>query len=180
MNIEKAFAIISQDFPKEGIEFLMIGGHAVNYYGFSRATIDVDFMIAAEATPSVRSIMKAAGFSNISEGENALFFNAPGSNLRVDFLPVDAATMRQLIEHSVWIDYANYRIRVPSLADLIALKLFAIKGGSAKRGDRDIVDIVHLVIENRVDVERDLRDLCARFASDQIYAHLTQQIKEMT
>jgi len=47
-QIDYVFETVSRDLPKAGVEFLMIGGHAVNHYGYTRATLDVDFMIAAE------------------------------------------------------------------------------------------------------------------------------------
>ena len=54
-SVEFVFNVVGRQLPKAGVEFLMIGGHAVNHYGYSRATLDVDFMIAASDAAVVRS-----------------------------------------------------------------------------------------------------------------------------
>jgi hypothetical protein len=91
--IKDVFEVVSCRLPDAGIDFLMIGGHAVNYYGYVRATMDVDFMIAASDLSAVRDVMKSAGFSNVSSAENVSFFSRPESPLRVDFLTVDANSL---------------------------------------------------------------------------------------
>jgi len=178
MNVEQVFDLLSCELPQAGVDFLMVGGHAVNHYGYTRATMDVDFMIAAEAVAAVREMMKKAGFSNVSEGENVIFFSRPDSPLRVDFLPVDSKTMRELLAGAVEIDYGGVSVRVPALRDLIAMKLFALKGGGARREERDFADIAHLMLLHGLDPEADLKPLCDRFSTDEIYRNLTVRIEE--
>jgi hypothetical protein len=134
-------------------------------------------MIAADDVSAVRGVMKAAGFTNVSEGENVFFFGCPDSPLRVDFLPVDAGTMASLRKSAVAVNYGGVSLCVPSLSNLIAMKLFAI--GNPKREARDSADIVHLVAENKLDLEADLRPLCDRFATDEIYRKLAVRVEEM-
>jgi predicted nucleotidyltransferase len=179
-GIERIFDMVGMQLPKAGIEFLMIGGHAVNYYGYSRATIDVDFMIAASDISAVRSVMKDAGFTNISESENVVFFNHPQIPFRVDFLQVDGSTMKALMVDAESIDYAGQSLRVPSLSNLIAMKLFALKNGSAKREEKDFPDIVNLVMEHELDVDADLKPLCDKFADEAIFEKLSKHIRELT
>ena len=176
MSVKKVFETVCRELPKAQVEFLMIGGHAVNYYGYIRATMDVDFMIASDAVSSVRKVMKNAGFSNISEGENVIFFNHPDSSVRVDFLPVDADTMKTLLKHAATVDYGGFSICVPSLEDLIAMKLFALR--NPRREERDLLDIVQLILENEAHLDFDLEALCGRFATPAIFQKLTHRIKE--
>ena len=176
MSVERVFETVTRELPRSGIEFLMIGGHAVNHYGYIRATMDVDFMITAEAVSSVREVMKASGFSNISEGENVILFSRPDSPIRVDFLPVDLETMKTLMQNAVAVDYGGYSVRVPALTDLIAMKLFALR--NPKREDRDALDIVQLMLENNLNAEADLKPLCNRFATEAIYQKLAIRIEE--
>lgn len=172
------FDVVGGKLPSAGIEFLMIGGHAVNHYGYSRATIDVDFMIASSDVEAVRSVMKQAGFTNVSEAENVVFFNHPDVPYRVDFLQVDEATLQTLVDGAQRIEYGEQSLLVPCLLDLIAMKLFALKEGSAKRKEKDFPDIVHLAIEHGLDVEADLKPLCDKFADEPIYLKLAKQIGE--
>jgi hypothetical protein len=177
---DRVFDVVSRRLPEAGIDCLMIGGHAVNHYGFVRATQDIDFMIAAADEDAVRRIMLAAGFANVSTHETVIFFNRPGSPLRVDFLKVDRTTLDTLLAHAVTVDYfEGNRVRVPQLKDLIAMKLFALKGGNPKREDKDFPDIVHLAIENGLDAETDLKPLCERFGTEAIYERLSARIREL-
>ena len=176
MNLETVFETVCQELPKAHVKFLMIGGHAVNYYGYIRATMDVDFMIATDAVSVVRKVMKNAGFSNISEGENVILFNHPNSSIRVDFLPIDNATMTSLLKNSVNANYSGFSIQVPSLEDLIAMKLFASK--NPKRKERDLADIVQLFLENEKHSSINLKSLCDRFSNQEIFQELTIRIEE--
>ncbi len=98
-GIELVFDVVGNQLPQAGIEFLMVGGHAVNQYGYSRATIDVDFMITATDLDAVRAVMKRAGFTNVSQSENVVFFSKPGLPVRVDFLQVDEGTLYKNLLH---------------------------------------------------------------------------------
>jgi hypothetical protein len=173
------FDVVGNQLPKAGVDFLMIGGHAVNHYGFSRATIDVDFMIAASDMDAVRSVMKEAGFSNISQSDNVVFFNKPDIPVRVDFLQVDAETMQALLSDAQSIEYGGQSLKVPNLINLIAMKLFALKSGSPKRWEKDFPDVAHLAVENRLDAETELKPLCERFANQEIYSKLAHRIREL-
>jgi len=176
-DADVVFDVVSRRFPEAGIKTIMIGGHAVNHYGVSRATQDIDFMIATTDEGTARRVMQDAGFTNISAHENVLFFNRPGSPLRIDFLKVDGETMAKLLANSREVDYfEGHRVRVPQLTDLLGMKLFALSNGGAKREAKDFWDIVKLVIENRVTVDTDLQELCRRFGTDEIYARLCTQI----
>jgi hypothetical protein len=173
--------VVSRQLPDAGVDCLMIGGHAVNHYGFLRATQDIDFMIAASDETAVRRAMLEAGFTNIAAHETVVFFSRPGAPLRVDFIKVDRQTMDELMSAAVIVDsYAGHPIKVPRLQDLIAMKLFALASGNPKREDKDFPDVVHLVIANRMDLEEELKPLCERFASASIYNRLCARIRELS
>jgi len=167
--------------PEAGVDYLMIGGHAVNHYGFTRATQDIDFMIAAADEVVLCRVMSEAGFTNIAAHETVVFFNRPGSSLRVDFVKVDRQTMGKLLAHAVAVDYfEGHKVKIPCLNDLIAMKLFALKGGHPGREDKDFPDIVHLVIENGLDLQTELRALCEEFGTNAIYERLGARIRELS
>lgn len=170
-HIEYVFDVVSRQLPGAGVEFLMIGGHAVNHYGYSRATVDVDFMIVSHDVPAVRKVMMAAGFTNVSDSENVVFFGHPENPLRADFLKVDQDTMDQLLESAEEINYCGYRLKVTGVRDLIAMKLFAAARNPRKREDRDLVDVIHLADAHGLDLAM-LRELCNRYADDEVYSKL--------
>jgi predicted nucleotidyltransferase len=178
-EINTVFDAVTRALPKAGVPFLLIGGHAVNHYGYTRATMDVDFMITTDDVASVREVMKSEGFTNISAGDTVIFFSMPGSALRVDFLPVDHETLEQLLSGSVDVQYGGVALKVPSLNDLLAMKLFALKTGNPLRKDRDFADIVQLVFLNNLDEETPLKILCENFATEAIYQKIRTRIQEL-
>ena len=57
MNI---FEKIAGAAERERLAVLVIGGHAVNAYGYTRTTLDVDFLVAVESFPEWRSSKRPA------------------------------------------------------------------------------------------------------------------------
>lgn len=174
-RVEYVFDVVSKQLPRAGVDFLMIGGHAVNHYGYSRATIDVDFMIVSHDVSAVREVMKAAGFTNVSDSDNVIFFGHPKNPHRVDFLKIDQDSMDQLMESAEEIDYCGYRLKVPGVLDLIAMKLFAAAHGSWKREDKDLIDVVNLADACGLELST-LRELCDRYADDTVYSRLEHRM----
>ena len=178
-DLDAVFQLVSRDLTAAGVTAILIGGHAVNHYGYTRATLDIDFMIAADDADAVRQIMSRAGFTNMSVQEVVTFFSRPDSSLRIDFLSVDSDTMTELLENAEEVTYANaVKVKVPSLRDLIAMKLFALNSGGPRRLDKDFPDIVHLAVEHNWDVLADLKPLCDRFGNSDLYEQLSARIEE--
>lgn len=92
-------------------------------------------------------------------------------------LSMSGTGMGTLLKGAVDVEYGGFSLRVPSLSDLIAMKLFAL--GNPKREERDSTDIVHLVVDNKMDLETELKPLCNRFATDEIYRKLVGRIEEI-
>lgn len=179
-DADRVFNVVCQRLPELGVAVLLVGGHAVNYYGFVRATQDIDFMVTDVDEPLLGQVMREAGFTNVAVYENVIFFSRPGSTLRVDFLKVDAETMEKLMARAVSVEYfGGHRVKVPALRDLLAMKLFALKVGTRGRKERDLLDIAHLVLENDLDVERDLKPLCEEFATKAIYSEICERIEAL-
>lgn len=176
-NLDKVFNIVSKQMPTAGIDCLLIGGFAVNYYGYTRNTLDVDFMIVAQQMNQVRSIMSDAGFTNIDIRDNVAFFSVPDEGPRVDFLRVDESTMTKLLNNSVMITIRNHELQVPSLKDLIAMKIFAFTQNTARRMGKDLPDIAYLSVLNNLSPEKDIKPLCNMFGTSEIYRMIEDQIK---
>jgi len=70
-----------------------------------------------------------------------------------DFLQVDESTFRRLLPGSKKAMIRGYELRLPSLADLIAMKIFAFSQNTARRMGKDLPDIAFLAVINGLDVE---------------------------
>ena len=68
------------------IDYLVIGGYAVNYYGYSRATADLDIWIAIEPSNAARlaAVVNEFGFAQADAG----LFLTPGSVIRMGTPPI--------------------------------------------------------------------------------------------
>jgi hypothetical protein len=177
--LDTVLELAARALPAAGIDCLLIGGLAVNHYGYTRNTLDVDFMIASDRLDEVRRIMRQAGFTNIDIHENVAFFSVPGEGPRVDFLRVDAATMERLVAAAETVTIRGHTVRVPTLQDLLAMKVFAFSQNLARRMGKDLPDIAYLSVINHLDPERDIRPLCERFGTAEAYTLIRSQIEEI-
>jgi hypothetical protein len=68
------------------VEYLVIGGYAVNYYGFARATADLDIWIAIDPgnAERVAGVLRQFGFAQAS----AAAFLEPGKIIRMGVPPI--------------------------------------------------------------------------------------------
>jgi len=171
--------VVSRQLPAAGTDCILIGGFAVNYHGYTRNTLDVDFMIVAQQFDVVSQIMKRSGFTNIASNNNVAFFNAPGSPLRVDFLSVDGDTMRKLLVNTILTNVHGFQVKVPALMDLIAMKVFSLSQDVDRRMGKDLPDIAYLSVINNLDLESDIRPLCNQFGTRKIYDLIQHQVEAL-
>ena len=179
-NLDRILEIASRDLPAAGIDHLLIGGFAVNHYGYTRNTLDVDFMIVGEQLGDVRRIMTAAGFINLEILDNVAFFSVPDEEPRVDFLRVNRATMDSLLKDAVQTVVRGYGLRIPSLKNLIAMKVFAFSQNPERRMGKDLPDITYLTVINGLDLESDIRPLCDKFGTQDAYELIRNQVQELS
>lgn len=178
-SLKEMLRLISGSLSDKGVDCLLIGGFAVNYYGYTRNTLDVDFMVVTDQMGAVEALMQRAGYVNVERLANVHFFSHPSSKWRVDFLKVDTETMRQLYSRAVEARVHEVPIKLPALADLLAMKLHALSHDPARRMGKDLPDIAWLCIVNEVDTEQLLRPLCQKFASPAIERQVFELIKAL-
>jgi len=179
MNLQEMIQRVIQALSQSGIKCLLIGGYAVNYYGYTRNTIDVDFMITAEDADKSRKLLKDAGFSNMSDGGTVLIFSRPDSSLRIDFLKTDVDTLGKLFQNAHAIQLFGATVEIPSLLDLLAMKFFALGQALHMREDKDVPDIAWLSILNKLDPVQDLLPLAKRFANETVYDKVVKKIAQL-
>lgn len=127
------------------VEYLVIGGYAVGYYGYARATADIDVWVAVNPETAGRlvDVLKQFGF-DLPELQPAIFLR-PDMFVRMGMPPFrieistgisgvdfDACFARRVIGRLDGID-----VNLISLEDLIANK-------KASGRPKDIDDVEHL------------------------------------
>lgn len=173
----RILSIAAHELPAAGVECVLIGGFAVNHYGYTRNTLDVDFMILGSQLSTVRRVMVEAGFLNVSVHDTVVFFSSTETDPRVDFLLVDAETMRKLLANAVEIEVRGCALRVPAIKDLLAMKIFALSQNTARRMGKDLPDIAFLTVLNDLDLDSDIHPLCESFGTEEVFELIRKQVE---
>lgn len=131
------------------VPYVLVGGMAVNYYGFPRATIDIDFLIALEdeqAASSLVGALKKLGFK-LDEREVGMARNLgnrftalwPGTGQRLDFWLAKTKADKGVLKRGRTVKIFGVGVKICSPEDLLISKL---RIGRA-RDLEDALGIVH-------------------------------------
>lgn len=178
MEYKSAFHLISDTINKTGISCVLIGGFAVNYYKFSRQTADIDFLITEEDFNKIQTLLEGAGYTK--EFKQKAFARLKSNKLYlmdIDFMFVDKETLDKIILHAKEIVIAKHKFAVPSLMNLIALKLHSLKYNFSVRRGKDLLDIISLIKLNKVDAKtKEFHQLCLKYANEDIYRKILENM----
>ena len=149
---------------ESGLPVLLVGGHALHAYRYTRMTIDFDFMVAEENYAVLREFLAAQNFKEQGQvGQFGRFRPGPGQDPVLDIGKVNGATFDKLWSAAEQHDWDGAQLRVPAFMHLIALKLHASK--NPHRSARDLNDVIELLRLNpsRYTPE-ELETACRQFA----------------
>ena len=129
----------------EGVEYLLIGGYAVAYYGYPRATADMDVWIAVNPENARRTVKALRRFGMESPEITAELFLDKGKVIRMGVPP-----MRLEIQTEIsGVDFADCYARRCRAdmggfdGDLIALEDLKVNKRASGR-HKDLEDLEHL------------------------------------
>jgi hypothetical protein len=179
MKYPTVFHLISTKFKKAEIPSVLIGGFALNYYGVTRQTADVDFLITEEDITKALRLLEKAGYKQRFR-QQGVFARLEGSKsylMDIELMFVDKKTLIQIIKDGKKIKIAGKRFIVPSLNHLIALKLHSIKFNPKIREFKDLPDIINLLRINKVNVRTDrFRKLCLKYGTKELYHKILKNV----
>lgn len=143
-NIDLDYKVIFKELNKLGIDYLVVGGLAVNFHGVPRMTYDIDLMILPQSDNILRLVTKLARWGykpkvpidpkdlanevkrNIwiqNKGMKALnFYSEKLSIGEIDLVFDSPIPYDKLKSRAVKIELQGDRIPVVSIRDLIELK----------------------------------------------------------
>jgi len=153
MDLKKALTAVVAEFEKNDVGYALIGGFAIGALGVPRSTIDLDFLVYAEALHKVEAIMLALGYKKVFASENASQYVSPSAEMgEVDFLHTfRPISMRMLAEaETVPVFGKEVRVKVLKAEDIIALKLQSINNNPARLA-KDSSDIEELLKSRKPD-----------------------------
>ena len=167
------FTALNQIAEEQKLGFLVIGGHAVNAYGYSRFTKDLDLLVSKADRDAWISGLAHAGFKLENDGE--IFLQMEGGEFRwpLDLMLVPEPTFQEMHRQSRSVPMGSADVRIPSLEHLFALKFHVLKQELPRRGFKDFLDVISLADYNSVDLKSDkIRLLCEKYGSSRIYERL--------
>lgn len=152
---------------------MLIGGRSLEAHGYVRNTKDVDLLITTQDIPVMERLLTAIGYRK--EAESGIFSRWRHSSMEaedVDLMFVGASSFESLNQDCVTMRIGSAKLRVPSVAGIVALKLHAVKNNPG-RFAKDAADILSLMRLNPAALDRDgLRQLCEKFGNAEIWTKL--------
>ena len=115
---------------KAGVDYILVGGWAVNMYGYIRATVDLDVWILADADNAKKVYSAVAEFgAPVSEmkpeefAEYGMIFQIGVAPCRVDIISkISGVSYADAVTRAVPKTIDGIPVRIISLGDLIANK----------------------------------------------------------
>jgi len=161
-----------------GLEYLIIGGHAINAYCEPRGTLDVDFLAKKNDLPQWRSLLEEEGFKLLHHGNTFVQFAPPyGVEWRLDLMLVNQETFDKMLAAARTVDILGIQSRIPRPEHLIALKLHALKHGNPERYEKDFGDVLALTRNAGCDVRSlSYRQMCEQFGTPDLYGRILERI----
>jgi len=178
MKYPTIFHLIADLTEKNKISCVLIGGFAVNYYKVSRQTADVDMLITKEDFEEITFVLHKAGYKKDYIRETFARFTDSKRNLMdVDFMFVNKETLDRIISAGKKISIAGQKVIVPSLNNLIALKLHSLKHNYKIREIKDLPDIVSLIRVNHFPYKgKEFKELCLKYGTAEIYERVLKAL----
>jgi predicted nucleotidyltransferase len=135
VDLPPDFKELLEELARDAVELLVVGGYAVAFHGRPRATKDIDLLLAGSRENLDRAARAVARFGapehvvtavrSMADSEIVFLGQPP---LRVDFLrSIDGVSSANLFAQSVEANVDGVRVRVISLAHLIANKRAAAR-----------------------------------------------------
>ena len=177
---EILFQQLAQAAQKDDCQFLVIGGHAVNAYGYSRTTLDLDFLVAVDAFPRCQALLEAVGYRWVGQTSSFARLHPPATDppsLPVDVMLVDSGTFAKIRDAARMLPFGQFSLPVPSPLHLIALKLHALRNPERRQLGKDMADILGLISVCQIDPQsREFLEILDRYADTTTRQLLLQQL----
>jgi len=172
------FVTIHEEATRRKLRFLVIGGLAVNHYGYARETSDLDFFISQRDRADWMKLLQDFGYTIYSDGGNFIQYQPPAQNAwPVDLMLVQEKTFAPILASCRDANLFEVKTRVPSLEHLIALKLHALKHTRTTRFLKDFLDVEYLIRLNQLDIKsKKIRELFEKYGTPDLYEKVSQSL----
>jgi len=165
------FKALNETAKRQNLRFAVIGGLAVNLYGHSRDTADLDLLVLADARSEWLKIFDDLGYTVYQDGGVFVQLTPPQAGAwPVDLMLVNSHTFTMIMTDAVEKDIYGERMQIPSLEHLLALKIHALKNTHPERFMKDFMDVENLIRVNGVVVRSEnCRALFLKYGNIELY-----------
>jgi len=164
-----------------GLDFLLIGGLAVIAHGFSRTTLDVDFLLASRDLRRWDEILVKEGYRLIQRERRidafAQYEPPTQEGTPLDLMLVDDATFAKLLAGSELVELDGCDVRVIGPLHLIALKLHALREPRRAETGVDYLDILQIIRIKQIDpMGAEFQEILSRYATPAIRERILRDL----
>ena len=151
---------------ESGLPLLLVGGTAVQVFGYGRFTKDFDCLIAHESDAELAAVLEAADYEQFDRSPVvARYRHRQNPLLVLDTLLVNAETFAKMWAMRSSVRLATFELSVAAPLHVIAMKLHAIKSDS-RRKFRDLVDVLEIIrLKHATFTREDLHTVCQRYGT---------------
>lgn len=176
------FAAIENETRQRQLPFLVIGGHAVNLYGFARETADLDFLVCSDHREAWVKLFADLGYRPFSDAPNFVQLVSDNETAwPVDLMFVKPATFKPMFDSGRAVEFYGTKPRIPTLEHLIALKLHALKNTRPHRFLKDFLDVENLIRINQLDIQSEnIRQLFKKYGTLDLYEKIRAALEKGT
>jgi hypothetical protein len=174
------FQALAGGAEEEGLAFLLIGGNAVNAYGYQRTTLDVDLLVREGDLERWRGFWETRGYECVHETDAFCQFRSGDGEDRfpVDLMIVSEETFEKMRDGREVKAVGEVELEVPGPYHLIALKLHALKNSERAKEGRDLADIVGLIRACGLDVEGgEFVEIVDRYGTEAVRKEIERRLK---
>ena len=146
-QVHRTLKALVRSLEEAGIDYVIVGGMALNAHGYARETVDVDVLVTPEGLESFRTQCVGKGYRPGFEGARKSFRHTD-TNVKVEFLttgeyPGDGKPKPVAFPDPSSVAITLDRVRVISLSKLVELKLAS--GMTNRARLRDLADVQDLI-----------------------------------
>ncbi len=171
---------LNREARSRGLNFLLIGGHAVNAHGYVRTTFDVDLLIADSQRSAWKILLTQLGYTVRHEVDAFVQFNAPSQeDFDLDLMVVDEKTYAKLSGNSVRKTLGTTELSVPEPLHLVALKLHALRAEHRVRRGKDYQDVLEIIRRTGINAQgQEFQQILNRYATETIRDQLLRDLQD--
>jgi predicted nucleotidyltransferase len=170
------FQDVEKEARNQNLRFLVIGGLAVVFHGYTRDTADLDLLVRTGDKDRWLALFGRMGYKTIAERTNFVQLDPPAEGAwHVDLMLVKDESFVPMFEAAQPVEMYGAQLRIPSLNHLLALKLHALKNGHIERFSKDLLDVESLVRINAVDMSSEkVRQIFLKYGTLKLYEQISR------